>query len=106
MRASGVSGAALITPPKDAEIVTAVDLVTALVPTANVALAAPAGTGTLVSTLATALLLLESGAPPAGAGPFNVTVPVEELPPVTLVGLSASEETERVGGGDGPRNLF
>ena len=88
MRASGVSGAALITPPKDAEIVTAVDLVTALVPTANVALVAPAGTGTLVSTLATALLLLESGAPPAGAGPFNVTVPVEELPPVTLVGLS------------------
>jgi len=101
-----VSGAALITPPKDAEIVTAVDLVTALVPTANVALVAPAGTGTLVSTLATALLLLESGAPPAGAGPLNVTVPVEELPPVTLVGLSASEETERVGGGDGPRNLF
>ena len=33
MRASGVSGAALITPSKDAEIVTAVDLVTALVPT-------------------------------------------------------------------------
>jgi len=53
------------------------------------------------------VLLLESGAPPAGAGPLNVTVPVEEFPPVTLVGFSASGETERVGGGeDGPRNLF
>ncbi|OLD80011.1 MAG: hypothetical protein AUF67_13890 [Acidobacteria bacterium 13_1_20CM_58_21] len=73
----------------------------------NVALVAPAGTGTLVSTLATAVLLLESGAPPAGAGPLNVIVPLEEFPPVTLVGLSASKETERVGGGeDGPRNLF
>src|SRR3989454_12644918 len=40
-------------------------------------------------------LLLESVtcAPPAGAGPFSVTVPAEGLPPVTLAGLSASEET-------------
>jgi len=97
-----VSEAALVTPPKDAETVTAVDIVTALVPTVNVALVAPAGTGTLVSTLATAVLLLESTtcAPPAGAGPLNVTVPVEEFPPVTLVGFRASEETERVGGGE------
>jgi hypothetical protein len=42
-------------------------------------------------------------AAPAGAGPLNVTVPVEEF----LVGFSASEETERVGGGeDSARNLF
>src|SRR5258706_3707914 len=91
-----VSEAALVTPPKDAETVTAVDIVTALVPTVNVALVAPAGTGTLVSTLATAVLLLESTtcAPPAGAGPLNVTVPVEEFPPVTLVGFSESDERE------------
>jgi len=44
-------------------------------------------------------LLLESAtlAPPGGAGPFSVTVPVEDSrPPVTLLGLSLSEE--RVGG--------
>jgi hypothetical protein len=49
---------------------------------------------TLAGTVA-AGLLLESGtcAPPAGAGPFSVTVPAEGLPPVTLAGLRASEET-------------
>ncbi len=77
-----------------------VDEATALVLTTNVALVAPAATVTLGGTLA-APLLLESvtGAPPAGAGPLNATVPVEEFPPVTLVGLSESEE--RVGGGGG-----
>ena len=73
---------------------------TVLVLTTNVALVAPAPTVTLAGTLA-APLLLESPtcAPPAGAGPLNVTVPVEEFPPATLVGFSESEE--RVGGGGG-----
>lgn len=31
--------------------------------------------------------------PPAGAGPLNVTVPVEELPPLTVVGFRATELT-------------
>src|SRR5438309_2669759 len=72
---------------------------TALVLTTKVALVAPAGTVTLEGTLA-APLLLESatGAPPVGAGPLIVTVPVEEFPPVTLVGLSESEEREREAG--------
>ena len=79
---------------------TVVDAATALVLTVNVALVAPAATATLEGTRA-APLLLESAtvAPPAGAAPFNVTVPVEELPPVTLVGFSPSEA--RVGGGGG-----
>ena len=67
----------------------------------NVALVAPAGMMTLEGTLA-APLLLESRtcAPPAGAGPLSVAVPVEDCkPPITLVGLSESEE--RVGGGGG-----
>jgi hypothetical protein len=71
--------------------------------TRKVALVAPAGTVTLEGTLA-ALLLLESRtcAPPAGAGPLSVTVPVEDcVPPMTLVGFSSSEETVGRGGGGG-----
>ena len=84
----------------EAEIVTDVETRTTEVLTANVALVAPAGTNTLEGTLA-APLLLESTtcAPPAGAGPLSVTVPVEEFtPPITLVGLSVSEETVGSGG--------
>src|SRR5260370_17455395 len=76
-------------------MVTAVDVATALVVTVKVALVAPAGTVTpLAGTLAAALLLdRETRAPPLGAGPFRVTVPVgEEAPPVTLAGLSLREE--------------
>jgi hypothetical protein len=61
--------------------------------TRNVALVAPAGISTLEGTLA-ALLLLESetSAPPVGAGPFKITVPVEDCTPqTTLEGFSASE---------------
>ena len=78
-----------------------VDAVTALVLAVKVALVAPAGTATLEGTLA-APLLLESAtcAPPAGAGPLNVTAPVEDCaPPTTLVGFSVSEETTGSGGG-------
>ena len=75
---------------------TGVDTATALVVTVKVALMAPAGTVTpLDGTLAAAILLLESvtWAPPAGAGPLRVTVPVEDCkPPTTLVGFSASKE--------------
>src|SRR5258706_11679800 len=76
-------------------MVTVVDEATALVLTTNVALVAPAAIVTLGGTLA-APLLLESAtcAPPVGAGPLNVTVPVEEFPPATLVGFSESEERE------------
>ena len=78
---------------------TAVDAATALVLTVNEALVAPAATVTLEGTLAVVVLLLESAtcAPPAGAAPLSVTVPVEEFPPVTLTGFSDSEESERDG---------
>src|SRR6266403_3909444 len=84
-------------------MVTGVDAATELVLTVKVALVAPAETVTLEGTLAAVVLLLErvTWAPPAGAGPLNVTVPVEEVPPVTLVGFRVIEERERVGGGEG-----
>src|SRR5437588_661164 len=83
---------------------TRVSSATALVLTVNVALVAPAATVTLEGTVAAAVLLLESatGAPPAGAAPLNVTVPVEDcVPPITLVGLSVSDESVAGGGGAG-----
>ena len=85
-------------------MVTVVDAVTPLLLTVNVALVAPAATVTLEGTVAAAVLLLESAtcAPPAGAAPLNVTVPVEDcVPPITLVGLSVSEESVGAGGAAG-----
>ena len=82
-------------------MVTGVDAATALVLIVKVALLLPAGTITLEGTLA-APLLLESitCAPPAGAGPLSVTVPMDDCaPPITLVGFNVSEET--AGGGVG-----
>src|SRR6266436_7961695 len=84
-------------------MLTVVDAATALVLTVNVALVTPAATVTLDGTLAAVVLLLErvTTAPPDGAAPLSVTVPVEEFPPVTLVGLTESEESVAAGGGAG-----
>jgi len=48
---------------------------------------------TLAGAAATAVFPLESAtdAPPEGAAPLSVTVPVEELPPVALVGSRVSD---------------
>jgi|SRR5882762_1228567 len=83
-------------------MVTVVDAATALVLTVNVAVVAPAATVTLDGTWATVVLLLESAtvAPPAGAAPLSVTVPVEEFPPVTVVGFSESDERETGAGAE------
>ena len=84
----------------EAEIVAEVVITTIDVLTVKVALTLPAGMVTMDGALA-APLLLESMtcAPPAGAGPLSVTVPVEDCrPPTTLVGFSVSEETVMGGG--------
>src|SRR2546422_6135650 len=74
-------------------MLTSVDVATALVLRLKLALVPPGETVTLAGTTAAGLLLESvTCAPPAGAGAFSVTVPVEGLPPVTLVGLRASEE--------------
>ena len=95
-----VSEADLVAPLYVARMVIAVDAATALVETVNVVRVAPAATVTLEGTLAAFVLLLESVicAPPAGAGPLSVTVPVEALPPVTLAGFRESEERDAATG--------
>jgi hypothetical protein len=47
----------------------------------------------LAGTWAAAVLLLDNAttAPLAGAGPFSLTVPVEEVPPITVMGLTLTE---------------
>jgi len=76
-----------------AETVTVVEAFTEFVEIGKFAIVAPAGTVTLAGTVATAELLLERATvrPPTGAEPLSVTVPVEAVPPTTLVGLRLNE---------------
>jgi len=81
--------------PSVAVMVAEVLLTTVKVLTPNVVEVLPAGTVTEAGTVAAPVLLLcrETLAPPVGAGPVRVTVPVELAPPETEVGLSARAET-------------
>jgi hypothetical protein len=65
--------------------------------TVKVAVVPPAATVTLPGTVAREGLLLVSAttAPPAGATELKVTVPVEEAPPTTLVGLKVKRDSVR-----------
>lgn len=82
-----------VVPPAVAEIVTGVTAETVSAVTLKVFDVALAATTTLAGTVAPAVFELwrATVSPPVGAGPFSVTVPVEELPPTTLDGLSAIE---------------
>lgn len=79
----------------EAVIVTLVVKTTGSVLTVKVAVVEYAGMVTLEGTMAANPLLLDKNttAPPAGAGPSSVTVPVEEPPPVTLDGLSVRDRS-------------
>jgi len=80
-------------------IVLVVAAETAFVETANVTLRAPAGTVTVAPTVATVVLLDFNVifTPPAGATAFRTTVAVDELPPLTVVGLSVNDTGAAVG---------
>ena len=66
---------------------------TGLVVTVKETVVAFAATVTLAGRLAILVLLLlrVTSVPPAGARPLRVSVPVDEFPPVTDVGLSETE---------------
>jgi hypothetical protein len=95
-----VSCADRVAPPPAPEIVTAVDVVTTLVATANVAVVPPAATVIPAGTVAAAVLLLDrvTTAPPAGAAALSVTAPVDVLPPRTLIGVRLSDVSVGVAG--------
>ena len=86
--------------PSVAVINAVVVALTDVVVTVNKALVLPDVTVTLLGTLADPLLLeSETTEPPEGAALESVTVPCEELPPVTLVGFRVTEETVGPEGG-------
>ena len=74
-------------------IVDDVEVDTEVVVIVNVRLVAPALTVTLDGTVAALTLLLASATtlPPEGAAEDSVTVPVDELPPVTVAGLTDTD---------------
>jgi len=98
-----VSTAVRVTPPKVDEIDSAVEAVTDVVVMVKVALVVPAATVTLAGTVATAVfaLLRPTTAPPVGAAAVSVTVPCDELPPTTEVGLTLSVDKLTTGGAGG-----
>jgi hypothetical protein len=65
--------------------------------TVNVAALLPAAIVTEAGTVAEALLLASvTTAPPVGAAAVKVTVPVTDVPPVTLAGLTVTELKDAV----------
>ena len=88
-----VSVAVRDAPPNEPVIIAEVDALTVLVVTVKLALVLPASIVTLAGTV-TAVELSESDmtAPPVGAAAVKVAVPVEELPPTTLVGFTETAD--------------
>lgn len=72
--------------------------VTAVVVTVKFAVEPPEVTSTLAGTVADELLLVKPIViPPAGARALRVTVPVDGLPPATVVGFTVSEDNDSAG---------
>lgn len=79
--------AVFVVEPSVAEIVAVIGLVTEFVVTVKVPVDEPAATVTLAGVCACGLLEPRvTATPPLGAGPLSVTVPIEALPPTTVVG--------------------
>ena len=93
-----MSVALLITDPLQAEIVAYIVRGTGLVCTVKVVDVRPAGTVTLLGTLAMIglMLLKRTTIPPSGAGPLSMIVRVDGLPPTTVAGLSVNDDNATV----------
>ena len=90
-----VSVADRVAAPSAAVTVAVWLLGTEMVATVNVALVVPAGTVTLVGVDADVeLSLRDTTVPPLGAAAVNVTVPVDDVPPTTVVGLRLTPESD------------
>ncbi len=86
--ASSVKGAVTWPPPKEAVMEPVWSVETTWVPTWKLTLVAPAGTSTFpCGEVVEKVVDNATSAPPAGAGPLRVTVPVVGLPPITGLGL-------------------
>lgn len=73
---------------------------TVLVEIEKVPLVLPAATVNEFGSVAdVALLERETVIPPVGAAPVRVTVPVAAVPPATLVGLTETDEIDKVTAG-------
>lgn len=84
-----------VTPASEPEMLAEVMEATGVVKIANVAKFWPAATLMVAGTVAAVWLLeIETTMPAEPAGPLRVTVPVDELPPWTLAGLSVSDDRE------------
>lgn len=85
--------------PRDPVMVTDVFTLTAFVVMAKVALVLPLETTTLAGVCPAVVLLLDSAtvAPPLGAGPLRVTVPVAPVPPITAAGFTETDASTMAG---------
>ncbi len=89
-----VSVAVLEVPFSVAVIVEVVVVATATVVIVNVPVVAPAATVTVAGTVALVELEVRpTDTPPVPAAPLRVTVPVEDVPPVRVAGLSETLES-------------
>ena len=88
-----VNVAVFVTPLKTADMLATVEDATGVVPMLKLAVVAPCGTVTDGGTVADALLLDKVTTTLLAAARVNVSVPVDEFPPITLVGLRVIEES-------------
>ena len=100
-RFTRVKVADFVMPPAEAVIVTTVLLFTEAVVMVKFADVFPASTFTVAGTLAFVGLLLDTLTvmSPAGAGAVSVIVPIEVMPPRTVVGLSERVDSAAPGWG-------
>lgn len=89
-----VTSAVRVSPPAVPVSVTGVDAATGEVVMLKVAEEVPAATVTVAGTDATEVFALDSvmSRPPARATPVRVSVPVADVPPATVVGLTLTVE--------------